>query len=130
MRKSGPGHPSESNGPEGALDVHMLTCRRCGGLTPPESLTLEPPRSGSAPQIDCLHCDAPLPRPPRWARRLSALLGPAGAILLAACYGGPGRYHSGVREPMPDGLTRVDRDRDGVLGPYECRNPTDADCAE
>lgn len=48
------------------------------------------------------------------------LLGPAGAILLAACYGAPGRYY-GMREPMnPQGTTRMDRDRDGVLGPYEC----------
>ncbi len=95
--------------------MDMLTCRRCGGLTPPESSST------------CLHCDATLPRPPRWARRLSALLGPAGAILLAACYGGPGRYR--VSEPMPHGLTRADRDHDGALGAYECRNPAGGDCA-
>ena len=48
------------------------------------------------------------------------LLGPAGAILLAACYGAPGRYY-GMREPInPQGTTRMDRDHDGVLGPYEC----------
>ena len=86
----------------------MLTCARCGGLTPPEAST------------SCLHCDGPLRRPPRWARRLTGLLGPAGAILLAACYGGPGRYH-GMHEPgHPAGAARLDRDRDGVLGPYEC----------
>ena len=96
------------------MNLQMLTCSRCGGLTPPEA------------SLACLHCDAPLRHPPRWARRLSALLGPAGAILLAACYGGPGRYH-GMREPAnPAGATRLDRDHDGVLGPYECGNP---DCA-
>jgi len=95
--------------------VHMLTCRHCGGLTPPEASSA------------CLHCDAPLPRG-RLARKLSVLLGPAGAILLAACYGGPGHF-TGVRQPMPDGLTRVDRDHDGALGPYECL-PSGPDCAE
>ncbi len=93
----------------------MLTCRRCGGLTPPEASN------------DCLHCDAPLPRPPRWARRLSALLGPTGALLLAACYGASGRYRE--PSPMPDGLMRVDHDHDGAAGPYECR-PYATGCAE
>lgn len=94
----------------------MLTCSRCGGLTPPEA------------SLACLHCEAPLRRPPRWARRLSGLLGPAGAILLAACYGAPGRYRD-VAQPMPyPGATRMDRDHDGVLGPYECRNG-DTACA-
>jgi hypothetical protein len=59
---------------------------------------------------------------------MSVLLGPAGAILLAACYGAPGRYY-GMREPAPyPGATRMDRDRDGVLGPYECVRGGD-DCA-
>jgi hypothetical protein len=96
--------------------VHMLTCRRCGGLTPPGSSSA------------CLHCDAPLPRSSRRARRLAALLGPAGSILLAACYGGPGRYHDFKRE-LPDGVTRPDRDHDGARGPYECA-PGVADCAQ
>jgi Putative metal-binding motif len=90
------------------LNVQMLTCARCGGLTPLDS------------SRDCLHCDAPLWRPTRWTRRLTALLGPAGALLLAACYGAPGRYYN-VREPgTPDGASRADRDHDGVLGAYEC----------
>jgi hypothetical protein len=93
----------------------MLTCRGCGGLTPTESSST------------CLHCDAPLTRPPRRGLRFGALLAPASAILLAACYGASGRY----REPaprMPDGLTRADRDHDGAAGPYECQ-PHAADCA-
>jgi hypothetical protein len=96
--------------------VNMLTCRRCGGLTPPEASSA------------CLHCDAPLPRPSRRARRLAALLGPAGSILLAACYGGPGRYHD-MKRQLPDGVTRADRDHDGAPGPYECA-PSVADCAQ
>lgn len=95
--------------------MHMLTCRGCAGLTPAESSST------------CLHCDAPLPRPPRRGLRLGALLAPASAILLAACYGASGRY----REPMPrmpDGLTRHDRDHDGADGPYECQ-PQAGDCA-
>ena len=90
------------------MNLQMLTCASCGGLTPPNT------------SRDCVHCDAPLPQPPRWARRLSALLGPAGAILLAACYGGPGRYYSAHDPRMPAGATRLDRDHDGALGPYEC----------
>jgi hypothetical protein len=92
----------------------MLTCSRCGGLTPPDSSTT------------CLHCDARL-RAPRWALRVSSLLGPAGAILLAACYGAPGRYYA-VRDPgAPPGATRYDHDRDGAAGPYACA-PGDAAC--
>jgi hypothetical protein len=82
------------------LDPQMLTCSSCGGLTPRDTSTT------------CLHCDTPL-RAPRWARKLACLLGPAGAILLAACYGGPGRYY-GRDTAMP-----IDRDRDGVPGSYE-----------
>ncbi len=98
--------------------MHMLTCRRCGGLTPQEASST------------CLHCDAPLPRPPRWARRLGVLLGPAGAILLAACYGAPGRYREPQPQPMPEGMTRADRDHDGARGPYECRPGAPPDCAD
>lgn len=89
--------------------MQMLTCNACGGLTP----------SGSS--STCLHCDVPL-RAPRWAVKLTSLLGPAGAILLAACYGGPGRYAD--REPYGYGVTRPDRDGDGALGDYECQSPT------
>jgi hypothetical protein len=91
-----------------ALFMQMLTCTHCGGFTPHDT------------SRTCLHCDAPLRRPPRWARRLSVLLGPAGAILLAACYGAPGRYYN-ARGPMgPGGATRVDNDRDGAFGPWIC----------
>ena len=79
----------------------MLTCAICGGLTP----------RGTSRR--CLHCDGPLRR-----SRLRALLGPAGAILLAACYGPPGRYYQQVRGPT--GATRVDADHDGALGPWQC----------
>ena len=89
----------------------MLTCTSCDGLTP----------IGSSSR--CLHCDTPLRRPPRWALRLSVLLGPAGAILLAACYGGPGRYHA-MRPDGPHGMTRFDRDGDGNLGAYTCEQAT------
>jgi hypothetical protein len=85
----------------------MLTCSHCGGLTPRESSSI------------CLHCDAILPRAPRWARRLSVLLGPAGAILLAACYGAPGRY--GRSADYPQGMTRQDLDHDGAAGPWICQ---------
>jgi hypothetical protein len=63
--------------------------------------------------MTCLHCDAPL-RAPRWARKLTALLGPAGAILLAACYGAPGRYYA-RDQPQP-----IDMDHDGAAVRYEC----------
>ena len=91
----------------------MLTCATCGGLTPDAASPASP---------TCLHCEAQLAAPagpPRWALRLTALLGPAGAILLAACYGGPGRYH--LDRPVgPGGATRVDRDGDGDPGPWTC----------
>lgn len=58
----------------------MITCRICRGLTPE---TASP---------NCLHCEARLVSPPIWARRLAWVFGPAGAILLAACYGPAGRY--------------------------------------
>lgn len=112
-----------------SLIDYMITCVACGGLTPPGA------------SRTCLHCDAPLRRPSRTVRRLAALLGPAGAILLAACYGGPGRYYRGG--PIgPDGATRQDKDHDGAYGPWECVGhdprceaslasrpvPTDLDC--
>jgi hypothetical protein len=80
----------------------MLTCSACGGLTPRDLA-----------RATCLHCDVPL-RAPRWARRLSRLLGPAGAILLAACYGAPGRYYA------REGIVPIDSDGDGVPGSYRC----------
>ena len=81
----------------------MLTCVACGGLTP-------------APARRCLHCDASLRR-----SVLRKLLAPAGAVLLAACYGPPGRYqhHEPVRPGAP---IRLDRDGDGARGPWECRD--------
>src|SRR5262249_45988961 len=75
----------------------------------------------------CLHCDAPLasPRRPPLARRLSILLGPAGTILLAACYGGPGMYgHSPAAGPA--GAQRLDEDRDGAYGLWTCAHAPDA----
>jgi hypothetical protein len=92
------------------LNGQMLTCSSCGGLTPVDT------------SKTCLHCDALL-RAPRWARKLSLLLGPAGALLLAACYGAPGRYYGRDNTPVP-----VDTDRDGVAGSFRCdyRN----DCIE
>ena len=78
----------------------MLTCSACSGLTPRDTSTT------------CLHCDVPL-RAPRLAKKLACLLGPAGAILLAACYGAPGRYYA-RDQPQP-----VDMDRDGSPSRYE-----------
>ncbi len=78
----------------------MLTCSTCSGLTP------------DGASLACLHCDAPLRIPPRWARRLSWVFGPVGAVLLAACYGPAGRYH--VRPDGPNAM-RVDQDGDGSL---------------
>lgn len=93
----------------------MLTCTSCGGLTPPDASST------------CLHCDAPLRTPPRWVLRLTKLLGPAGAILLAACYGAPGRYHT-MRPQGPEGMTRVDKDGDGNLGGYTCEYAQTPQC--
>lgn len=97
--------------------MSMLTCSACDGLTP------------EAAAATCLHCEAPLPRPPRWALRFTKLLGPAGAILLAACYGAPGRYHA-ERPVGPGGATRVDHDGDGNLGPYACEASSGPSCAQ
>src|SRR5688572_28404256 len=90
----------------------MWTCIECGGLTPIGTVEA------------CLHCDHPLPRRTSWALRLTALLGPAGALLLAACYGAPGRYQS---YPAPDPYGRApaavsddDRDVDGVAAGADC----------
>ena len=93
----------------------MLTCTSCGGLTPPEA------------SATCLHCDALLRKPPRWMLKLTSLLGPAGAILLAACYGAPGRYHT-MRPQGPGGMTRVDKDGDGNLGAYTCEYARTPEC--
>ncbi len=90
----------------------MLTCSSCGGLTPQDTAKT------------CLHCDAPLRRPPRWMLKLTALLGPAGSILLAACYGPPGYY---MRQQQPDQPVRMDYDGDGTPGPWSCPNH-DAAC--
>ncbi len=59
---------------------------------------------------------------------MSALLGPAGAILLAACYGAPGRY--GMSPNAPQGATRVDRDGDGAPGGYECASYAGPSCQQ
>lgn len=93
----------------------MLTCSACAGLTP------------SGASATCLHCEAPLRRPPRWVLRATKLLGPAGAILLAACYGAPGRYRA-ERPVGPNGMTRVDHDGDGNLGPYTCEGSPSTAC--
>src|SRR5215470_2424 len=94
--------------------MSMFTCFACDGLNPPQAAR-------------CLHCDAALARPPRFARRLARLLGPAGAILLAACYGGPGLYYRN-RQVGPGGAMRFDHDHDGVLGPWECGPNASPDC--
>ncbi|CAN5868090.1 hypothetical protein BH11MYX3_BH11MYX3_37430 [soil metagenome] len=93
----------------------MLTYTTCGGLTPSDA------------SVTCLHCETPLRRPPRWMLRFTALLGPAGAILLAACYGAPGRYHT-ERPVGPNGATRVDHDGDGELGGYTCESYAGPQC--
>jgi len=98
----------------------MLTCPRCDGLTP-------------QPAGACLHCDAPIasPRRSRLARRLSVLLGPAGTILLAACYGGPGMYARQAPASGPGGAQRLDEDHDGAAGPWTCAHAYDvARCEE
>ena len=97
--------------------MSMLTCSSCAGLTP------------AAASQTCLHCEAPLRRPPRWVLRFTKLLGPAGAILLAACYGAPGRYRT-ERPTGPGGATRVDQDGDGNLGPYTCEQNRSAQCED
>lgn len=72
----------------------MRSCPSCAGLTP----------SGDV----CLHCERALPAWPRW---LALLLAPAGAVLLAACYGIAGRYRMDSRPGY------VDKDHDGAFVP-------------
>lgn len=89
----------------------MLTCGSCHGLTP------------DGASITCLHCEAALTIPPRWARKLAWVFGPVGAVLLAACYGPSGRYRN---EPMaPNGSSAVDRDGDGS---YASPTTANGDC--
>lgn len=80
----------------------MITCGSCSGLTP------------DGASLTCLHCDAALKMPPRWARKLAWVFGPAGAVLLAACYGPSGRYRQGPSMASERGAPMmIDRDRDG-----------------
>jgi hypothetical protein len=81
----------------------MLTCSSCGGLTT------------SSCGLACLHCEAPL-SPPRRSARWRYLLAPAGAVLLAACYGAPGRY----KYAYNPGPTAADRDGDGARADVDC----------
>ena len=77
----------------------MLTCDACGGLHPRPDATR------------CLHCDARIGR----RRSLLALLvGSAGTVLLAACYGPSGRYY-GQTTPTP-----ADQDGDGSPANLDC----------
>ncbi len=78
----------------------MISCSSCGGLTPRLALSRA-----------CLHCGVRLPR--TWLRRL---LGPAGAVLLAACYGPPVGMR-GVQAPAP---TPTDKDGDGATSDVDC----------
>jgi putative metal-binding protein len=80
--------------------MQMLTCDSCGGLTP---------RPDAA---RCLHCDSAFGRRRSWA---AILLGPAGAILLAACYGPPGRFQG-----QPVTPTQADHDGDGSPANLDC----------
>jgi len=86
----------------------MLTCTSCGGLTP------------IGASRACLHCEAPLRQPSRAVLRIAGLLGPVGAVLLAACYGGPGMYGRTHKPTSANGAVREDRDQDGAYGPWEC----------
>jgi hypothetical protein len=56
------------------------------------------------------------------------LLGPAGAILLAACYGAPGMYGRQRYPHGPGGATRLDEDHDGAYGPWTCGPNTVQEC--
>jgi hypothetical protein len=79
---------------------HLISCTGCGGLSP-----------DLAPA--CLHCDATLARPGRWARLFQLLAGGGFMMTLAACYGAPYRdrmMHAGDQ----------DRDFDGALIPADC----------
>jgi hypothetical protein len=79
--------------------MHMLTCDSCGGLTPrPDALV-------------CIHCEAKLGKRRNW---LAFLVGTAGTVLLAACYGPSGRYY-GQTTPTP-----VDHDGDGSPANMDC----------
>ena len=79
----------------------MITCGTCAGLTP------------DGASLTCLHCDAALKLPPRWARKLAWVFGPAGAVLLAACYGPSGRYRD-AHMAKRMGPAMIDRDGDGA----------------
>jgi hypothetical protein len=58
------------------------------------------------------------------------LLGPAGAILLAACYGAPGMYNRQRFPYGPGGAVRLDEDHDGSFGPWTCGPNATAECEE
>jgi hypothetical protein len=75
---------------------NLATCVTCGGLVPPRRAT-------------CPHCDRPIGRAVRAARRLAMAAG-GGAMLmtLMACYGGPPRCEPG---------TDLDGDRACTKGP-------------
>jgi len=77
----------------------MLTCESCGGLTPRSAATR------------CLHCDAQLGRRRSW---LALIVGSAGTVLLAACYGPAGRYYG------PTTPTAADQDGDGSPANLDC----------
>lgn len=87
----------------------MLSCSSCHGLTP------------DGASATCLHCDATLRVPPRWARNLAWVFGPVGAVLLAACYGPSGRYRNAYT---------VDRDHDGAFVGLDCKTMKDPKACE
>ena len=93
----------------------MQTCPSCDGLNPTAARA-------------CVHCDEALPRRSRLAQRLSLLLGPAGSILLAACYGAPGMYRHQNYPNGPGGAVRLDEDHDGAYGPWTCGPNTTEAC--
>jgi hypothetical protein len=86
--------------------MQMLTCDGCGGLTPRLDARV------------CIHCEAKLGRRRNW---LAFVVGTAGTVLLAACYGPSGRYRAGPTTP-----TAADRDGDGWPANMDCddQDPT------
>src|SRR5258706_5512363 len=77
----------------------MVTCSACDGLVPDGNRR-------------CVHCNA---RITRRRRLLAMLVGSAGTMLLAACYGPAGRYQGAPMRPTP-----ADRDGDGAPADIDC----------
>lgn len=98
--------------------ANLRTCVACDGLVP-------------ATRTSCPHCDRPLGRAARVARRVAQAAG-AGALLatLMACYGGPPKCEPGTDQDNDRACTKGPRaldcnDRDPTIRPWAEDKPGD-----